>query len=126
MPVTFPLKESDTIGPCEADTNHLDVFACNYTEDLLGGFPFYEDLEVQFPFGHGLSYTAFHHELQELVHGDRCDAALCVAVELTNTGSVPGHEVVQLYLVFPAGLGMECFEVFRKSFCKQRAHRKLC
>ncbi len=52
-----------------------------------------------FPFGHGLSYTTFaYRNLQlskvELTPGQ----AVTVTVEVENTGSRPGREVVQLYL----------------------------
>lgn len=64
LPVTFPLKEEDAIQPCEDPM-------CEYTEGLFAGFPWYEDKEVAFPFGHGLSYTKFDHELTSL--GSFCE-----------------------------------------------------
>ena len=64
LPVTFPLKEEDAIQPCENNT-------CEYTEGLFAGFPWYEDKEVAFPFGHGLSYTKFAYELLSL--GPDCE-----------------------------------------------------
>lgn len=108
-PVTFPLHESDTIPPCEPPKGKpmvepTDSFPCDYTEGVMAGFTFYEDIEVQYPFGHGLSYTTFGVEL-EPISGTDCDARACITVQVTNTGPVPGSEVVQLYLVFPPGLG---------------------
>jgi beta-glucosidase len=52
-----------------------------------------------FPFGHGLSYTTFTYDGLRLDR-DRIAAgeALTVAVEVTNTGSRAGDEVVQLYI----------------------------
>jgi beta-glucosidase len=53
----------------------------------------------QYPFGHGLSYTSFSYSAPRL---DRISMgptdSLQVSVEVTNTGSRPGTEVVQLYL----------------------------
>ena len=52
-----------------------------------------------FPFGHGLSYTSF--EISEpRLSASRVAADQPVQVEatVTNTGSVPGDEVVQLYI----------------------------
>lgn len=47
-----------------------------------------------FPFGHGLSYTTFAYGKAELKDG-------CLLVPVTNTGSMDGDEVVQLYLNRP-------------------------
>ena len=71
LPVTFPLEETDAIQPCENAT-------CEYTEALFAGFPWYEDKEVAFPFGHGLSYTKFSYELLSL--GPLCEGEI-----------LPGH-----------------------------------
>jgi beta-glucosidase len=58
--------------------------------------------EPLWAFGYGLSYTSFRYgplsgPQRPLEAGD----PLNVAVDVTNTGSVPGDEVVQLYLQFP-------------------------
>lgn len=47
-----------------------------------------------FPFGHGLSYTTFAYGKAEVKDG-------CLLVPVTNTGSMDGDEVVQLYLNRP-------------------------
>lgn len=47
-----------------------------------------------FPFGHGLSYTTFVYGKAEVKDG-------CLLVPVTNTGSMDGDEVVQLYLNRP-------------------------
>jgi beta-glucosidase len=59
-----------------------------------------------YPFGYGLSYTTFAysdlHVPQAPVNaGDPVDAD----VKVTNTGKIPGDEVVQLYLKFPPVAG---------------------
>jgi hypothetical protein len=51
-----------------------------------------------FPFGHGLSYTTFGYS-------NLTATASGVSFTLTNTGSVAGAEVAQLYLGFPASAG---------------------
>lgn len=80
----------------------------NYVENIYVGYKFYEtaaqenlinyDERVQYPFGYGLSYTTFSQELQNFTdHGD----TVSVDVEVTNTGDLPGKEVVQLYYTPP-------------------------
>jgi beta-xylosidase len=55
-----------------------------------------------FAFGHGLSYTTFEYADLELSATDvATDAAVEVSCTVTNTGQVPGTEVVQLYLSDP-------------------------
>ena len=51
---------------------------------------------VRFPFGYGLSYTSFSYS-------DLNVSGKTVSATITNTGSLPGAEVVQLYVVPPAG-----------------------
>jgi beta-glucosidase len=69
--------------------------------------------DPQFPFGHGLSYTTFRYGPTEISGGqlraseltaglhdsaDRTKAVLTASANVTNTGSRPGEEVVQLYV----------------------------
>lgn len=55
--------------------------------------------EPAFPFGFGLSYTTFtYRNLQTDRSEIGPDEALKVSVDATNTGSVAGEEVVQLYV----------------------------
>ncbi len=64
-----------------------------YREGVYVGYRYYDKagISVRWPFGFGLSYTSFaYSDLR--VDGDR------VAVTVTNTGAVPGAEVVQLYI----------------------------
>ncbi|MCM1236586.1 MAG: glycoside hydrolase family 3 C-terminal domain-containing protein, partial [Ruminococcus flavefaciens] len=54
-----------------------------------------EDMEPQFPFGYGLSYTTFAYRNFSLsMDGNE---QVTVSVDVTNTGMVKGDEVVQLY-----------------------------
>ncbi|MBY5009713.1 glycoside hydrolase family 3 protein [Streptococcus suis] len=57
----------------------------------------YED-EVQFPFGYGLSYTSFSHEL---VKHSSDENSYKFDVKVTNSGDEAGKEVVQLYMQSP-------------------------
>ena len=52
-----------------------------------------------YPFGHGLSYTQFHYGRLHLDAARiRSDGTLTLRVEITNTGSTAGDEVVQAYV----------------------------
>jgi beta-glucosidase len=52
-----------------------------------------------YPFGYGLSYTSFKYGKMELSSSSlKGDQKLMVSVQLTNTGSRDGKEVVQLYI----------------------------
>ncbi|MFE7559185.1 glycoside hydrolase family 3 C-terminal domain-containing protein [Kitasatospora sp. NPDC057500] len=94
---TIPLRLADTPA-------HLDWPGHNgharYGEGLFVGYRYYDarELEVSFPFGHGLSYTTFAYENLRTTSDD---AGLAVTVAVTNTGDRAGHEVVQAYLAVP-------------------------
>ncbi|MFJ9085511.1 glycoside hydrolase family 3 C-terminal domain-containing protein [Streptomyces sp. NPDC102384] len=71
-----------------------------YGEGRYVGYRHYDTLEVPlaYPFGHGLSYTTFaYSDLDVERTGDN---AWTVRATVTNTGSRPGAEVVQLYVAF--------------------------
>ena len=55
----------------------------------------YFDKPVLYPFGYGLSYTKFGYSSLKV---KKNGSGLRVSVTVTNTGSVPGDEVAQLYL----------------------------
>ena len=61
-----------------------------------------------FAFGHGLSYTTFSYSdlrvfPETIVKGDK----VTVSVNVANTGTVSGEEVVQLYLSLPGDQGVK-------------------
>lgn len=76
----------------------------NYVEGIYVGYKFYEtaadeglinyDDEVVFPFGYGLSYTSFTKEMSGITNDG---TSLNFTVTVTNTGSVAGKDVVQIY-----------------------------
>ena len=51
-----------------------------------------------FPFGHGLSYTDFEYGDMQISGDTFGNEGITVSVNVKNTGSVPGKEVVQLYV----------------------------
>ena len=76
----------------------------NYVENIYVGYKFYEtaadeglidyDKVVQYPFGYGLSYTNFTQEMGEITEEN---GVISFDVTVTNTGSVAGKDVVQVY-----------------------------
>ncbi len=74
-----------------------------YGEGLFIGYRGYDAAhqEVSYPFGFGLSYTTFAiADLTTSVAGSVAggDLSVSVAVSVTNTGTVAGSEVVQVYV----------------------------
>lgn len=68
-----------------------------YGEDIYIGYRYYEfaDVAVNFPFGHGLSYTTF--DLSDLKVTE-ADGKITATVTVKNTGAIKGAEVVQMYI----------------------------
>lgn len=72
-----------------------------YTEGVYIGYRWYEkkNIEPQFPFGFGLSYTSFSMSpITASSDKVKKDKPVVVTVSVTNTGKVAGAEVVQLYV----------------------------
>jgi beta-glucosidase len=79
-----------------------------YGESLFVGYRYFDTKKIAplFPFGHGLSYTAFHYSDAWVDKGDfRDDETAAVTVTVTNRGDVAGKEVVQLYVGFQTAAG---------------------
>ena len=68
-----------------------------YGEDVYVGYRYYEfaNREVNFPFGHGLSYTTFSFSDLNVAHAD---GKVTTSLKVTNTGAAQGAEVAQLYV----------------------------
>lgn len=92
--LSFPIRNEDN----PAFLNYRsEAGRTLYGEDVYVGYRYYEMLKrpVNFPFGHGLSYTSF--ELSDLsVEND--GNTLTASVKVSNTGSVDGAQVAQLYI----------------------------
>ena len=109
MPFTVPFKYED--GPIKTERQYPGVkeegsqyWQTHYDEGVYVGYRWYEakDIPVQWPFGHGLSYTTF--EFGD-AHADKraikADGQITITVPVTNTGDREGAEVVQLYIADP-------------------------
>ena len=87
---TWPERLEDT--PCFNYYPGTERTA-EYREGLYVGYRYYDtaDVSVRYPFGHGLSYTGF-------AYSDLQTDGRTVRFTLTNTGTVDGAEVAQVYV----------------------------
>ncbi|KAK5199921.1 beta-glucosidase [Exophiala xenobiotica] len=94
LPLSWPVRVED--NPAYINTRNDDGDVC-YGEGLYVGHRWYEktNKQVLFPFGHGLSYTAF--DITSCV-ADSDSETLAVSVDVSNTGSRAGAEVLQVYV----------------------------
>lgn len=98
LPETFPYRLQDNPSYLNFPGDGKDV---NYAEDIYVGYRYYEakELPVRWAFGHGMSYTDFAYSNMKLSSDSLTDeGTVTVTVDVTNTGKVPGKEVVQLYV----------------------------
>ena len=95
---TFPLRLADTPAYINFPGDKERV---HYGEGIFIGYRYYDtrDMPVQFPFGHGLSYTTFRYENPSVSAINFKDVdGVTVTVQVTNTGKLAGKEVVQVYI----------------------------
>lgn len=94
--IPFRLEDNAAYGNFPGEFGHA-----RYGEGLLVGYRWYDEkgIPVQFAFGHGLSYTTF--EYGDATASVTADGDISVTVPVTNTGSVAGREVVQVYTSLP-------------------------
>lgn len=128
------------------DSGKTNLAYSDYAEDIYVGYKWYETADadgfwnsdkaksqwnisngykdvVQYSFGYGLSYTTFEWKILEisLASGEtlKKDDYISIEVEVTNTGSYKGREVVQLYYTPPYTKGgIEKAEVNLLAFAK--------
>lgn len=85
---------------------HESADYVDYTEDIYVGYRYFETIpeaaeKVCYPFGYGLSYTSFRITPQDAwIKEDK----ITVSALVSNTGSVSGKEVLQVYYSAPQGL----------------------
>ena len=95
---TFPFKLADTPAYINYPGDNGEV---RYGEGLFIGYRYYDTKQtpVQFPFGYGLSYTTFAYSNPKVSAPTFRDVdGISISVDITNTGTVMGKEVVQLYV----------------------------
>jgi beta-glucosidase len=97
LPMSFPRTE----GQIPIYYNHFNTGRPAQDETASNSVSAYIDLKnsPMFPFGFGLSYTTFEYSKLKLSQKKmKSSESITVSVNIKNTGSVKGEEVVQLYL----------------------------
>lgn len=86
--------------PCANTFSHRngDLENEEYSESIYVGYRWFDQQKIapRYPFGHGLSYTAFEHQVHSVSEKE-------VQVTVTNTGNHSGKEVLRLYVSKPDG-----------------------
>ena len=113
--MTWPVKFTDAYSsrnfPVDQDPridmmnqgkkgNVKNVDYTEYEEDIYVGYRYFDSFEVpvSYPFGFGLSYTSFEYSNPKIAEkGDVYE----ISVNVKNTGSLDGKEVVELYVSAP-------------------------
>lgn len=104
---SFPGKELPTEQP--ATQGQTSPFGrskpavVTYEDGIYVGYRYYETFKVKpaYEFGYGLSYTTFGYNNIKL-SSPKFLGSITVTVDIKNSGTVAGKEIVQLYLSAPA------------------------
>ncbi|KAJ5704151.1 hypothetical protein N7493_011289 [Penicillium malachiteum] len=102
LPVSFPRRIQDAPAfdnfPGEYVDGQLKV---TYAEDVFVGHRWYDAIvgdTLNFPFGHGLSYTTFSYGSMVVSdHSSEKEDTMIARLEVSNTGTVYGGTVIQIY-----------------------------
>jgi beta-glucosidase len=102
LPVSLPKEFEDSPAAGNYPGQNLEV---NYAEGIYVGYRYYDtkNVEPQFPFGFGLSYTTFEYSDLQVVPilplgVNPPEKGETVSLKVKNTGQRAGAEVVQLYV----------------------------
>ena len=99
-------KDNTTLHTIGADGKPLDytIEQIKYGDKLMVGYRYWTTTgkHALFPFGFGLSYTAFKFANLKVPASAKPGSTVDVSFDVTNTGSVAGAEVAQLYVSDPS------------------------
>lgn len=100
LPWTMPKDLKDS--PAHATNSFPGGEVATYDEGILVGYRWFDtkNIEPQYPFGYGLSYTNFNFSNARVNKNEAYagDETIRVSVDVKNTGDYDGKEVVQLYV----------------------------
>jgi beta-glucosidase len=117
LTTTFPMQYNDVPSsksfpgkefPEQARTGNFGMrlvpAEVTYEEGIYVGYRYYNSFNVKpaYEFGYGLSYTTFTYSDLKVTPGTFKDK-VTISVKVTNSGSVAGKEVVQVYVAAPKG-----------------------
>ena len=133
LPMTFPVRfedvpssanfpvdqtaQVDLVNKQEKKAAVRNVDYVDYEEDIYVGYRYFDSFgkEVSYPFGYGLSYSTFAVDsLQYWNYG----SYFTISCRVTNTGTVPAKEVLQLYVSAPDAAARNKPDKELKSFYK--------
>ncbi|WP_322052925.1 beta-glucosidase family protein [Paraburkholderia bannensis] len=109
LPVTFPLAGQgfmDSVTASQYPGISIDGKpTVTYAEGLSMGYRWYDAMAKApaFPFGYGLSYATFKLVNPSVV--SNANGTYSASVVVTNTASVAGAEVAQVYVALPSSTG---------------------
>lgn len=98
LPVSFPKKLSDCAAYSVGEFPGGKTVS--YREGIYVGYRYYDTYKVdtEFCLGHGLSYTTFSYENLSVEIQEIDNAEVTVSVDITNTGTLEGSEIIQVYV----------------------------
>lgn len=105
LAVTWPKRCADI--PFAAEFGKKGENHAEYKEGIYVGYRYYDSFQVEprYAFGYGLGYTSFRAQVRSVVLEG---LTVRFDVSVSNTGTMPGREVLQLYVCCPqTGLGKE-------------------
>jgi len=103
----YPIKGADnTLHVTETDGKKVDYVIphVKFDDGLMVGYRYWTTTGKHplYPFGFGLSYTKFSFSKLEAPASAASGSPVTVSFDVTNTGSVEGAEVAQLYVSDPS------------------------
>ena len=86
-------------------TFHDSMEYVEYSDDIFVGYRYFwtipgAEKKIVYPFGYGLSYTTFALKIIEAKYEN---GEVGVVVEVENTGTISGKDVIELYTMLPHG-----------------------
>jgi beta-glucosidase len=110
LPDTFEKRWEDSPSFASYPGDAANGGTVKYDEGIFVGYRWYDrkNIAPRYPFGYGLSYTKFAIDDLHIVKpaGESSNGEWHVTAKVTNTGSVPGACVSQLY-VRPVGSSID-------------------
>jgi len=103
----YPIKGADTslrvLEPGKPAVDYV-IPHVKYDDKLMVGYRYWTTTGKHplFPFGFGLSYTTFSFSKLQVAESAEAGSTVPVSFDVTNTGSVAGAEVAQLYVSDPS------------------------